>query len=110
MLVGDAVASARDWVQRSTIPGFRGAFLAGSAAHRAGGEELPPWSDVDVRLVLDMEGRFGGMTEVATDALSGRLQARIAASYDFADTARALSDFATRPKTGKLLVRVRPGT
>jgi hypothetical protein len=54
MLVRDAIAAARDWVHRDAarLPGFAGAFLAGSTAHRDGRDELPPWSDVDVRVVI----------------------------------------------------------
>ncbi|MGI5242723.1 NADP-dependent oxidoreductase [Dactylosporangium sp. CA-139066] len=87
------------------------------AAVRPGGTLLsitfpPPAAhdDVDVRLVLDMEARHGGMAEVAADALAGRLRARIAARYEFADAVRALTHFATGHKTGKLLVRVGSGT
>jgi NADPH:quinone reductase-like Zn-dependent oxidoreductase len=85
------------------------------AAVRPGGRLLTitfpppaPHDEVDIRLVLDMEGRHGGMAEVARDAAAGRLRARIAARYEFADAVRALTDFARRHKTGKLVVRVRP--
>jgi NADPH:quinone reductase-like Zn-dependent oxidoreductase len=97
------------------VPGDRLERVA--AAVRPGGRLLtitfppPPAHDgIDVQLVLDMEGRFGGMAEVAADAVAGRLRARIAAEYEFADAVRALSDFATRHKTGKLVVRVRSRT
>jgi hypothetical protein len=54
VLVGEATAAAREWVGRYAAgkAGFRGAFLAGSAAHRVAGAELPRWSDVDVRVVV----------------------------------------------------------
>ncbi|GAA4262444.1 NADP-dependent oxidoreductase [Dactylosporangium darangshiense] len=93
------------------LPGDRLERLV--AAVRPGGTLLSitfpppaPHDEVDVRLVLDMEGRYGGMAEVAVDALAGRLRARIAARYEFADAVRALADFAGRHKTGKLVVRV----
>lgn len=50
MLVGEARDAARDWVRRHADG--RAAFLAGSAAHRDAGAEQPPWSDVDVRVVV----------------------------------------------------------
>ncbi|MEV8513654.1 NADP-dependent oxidoreductase [Dactylosporangium sp. NPDC051484] len=94
------------------LPGDRLERLV--AAVRPGGRLLTitfpppaPRDEVDVRLVLDMQGRFGGMAEVAADAVAGKLRARIAARYEFDDAVRALSDFATRHKTGKLVVRVR---
>ncbi|MFG2044178.1 zinc-binding dehydrogenase [Dactylosporangium sp. NPDC048998] len=97
------------------LPGDRLERLV--AAVRPGGRLLtitfpPPerHDEADVRLVLDMEGRFGGMAEVAADAVAGDLRARIAARYEFDDAARALSDFAARHKTGKLVVRVRSRT
>lgn len=54
MLAGPARAAARDWVERHAAPEpwFRGAYLAGSAADRAAEAEQPPWSDVDVRIVV----------------------------------------------------------
>ncbi|MEV6922999.1 NADP-dependent oxidoreductase [Dactylosporangium sp. NPDC051485] len=83
------------------------------AAVRPGGRLLSitfpppaPHDEVDVRLVLDMQARHGGMAEVAADAVAGRLRARIDGRYEFADAVRALADFATRHKTGKLVVRV----
>jgi NADPH:quinone reductase-like Zn-dependent oxidoreductase len=87
------------------------------AAVRPGGTLLSitfpppaPHDEVDVRLVLDMQARHGGMAEVAADAAAGQLRATIAARYEFADAVQALSDFAGRHKTGKLVVRVRSGT
>jgi NADPH:quinone reductase-like Zn-dependent oxidoreductase len=94
------------------LPGDRLDRLA--AAVRPGGTLLsitfpppPPHPGIDARLVLDMEARHGGMAEVAAAAVAGRLRARIARRYEFADAVQALSDFATRHKTGKLVVRVR---
>jgi NADPH:quinone reductase-like Zn-dependent oxidoreductase len=85
-----------------------------AAAVRPGGRLLtitfpppPAFAGIDVQLVLDLAGRFGGMAEVAADAVAGRLRARIARRYEFEDAARALADFAGRHKTGKLVVRVR---
>ncbi len=54
MRVGDGRAAAGDWVRRhaARLPGFRGAYLAGSTADRPATAELPPWSDVDVHVVL----------------------------------------------------------
>jgi NADPH:quinone reductase-like Zn-dependent oxidoreductase len=96
------------------LPGDRLDRVA--AAVRPGGRlvsiTLPPPRPVpgiEVRLVLDVTGRHGGLAEVAADAVAGRLRARIAARYEFADALAALDHFAGRPKHGKLVVRVRSG-
>lgn len=49
MLAGEARAAARHWVPRHAghLPGFRGAYLAGSAAERPADAPQPPWPDVD---------------------------------------------------------------
>jgi hypothetical protein len=54
MLAGEARAAARDWVQlhAAGAPWFRGAYLAGSAADRPADAVQPPWSDVDVTVVV----------------------------------------------------------
>jgi hypothetical protein len=54
MRVAEAVEAARDWVATTApaIPRFRGAFLTGSAASAPGTASLPPWSDVDVAVVV----------------------------------------------------------
>jgi hypothetical protein len=54
MLVGEARAAARHWVQRhaAAAPGFRGAFLTGSAAARPAAEPMAAWSDIDVSVVV----------------------------------------------------------
>ncbi len=55
MLVGDARATAVDWVQRfaAQTPDFRGAFFTGSTTAMPLDVELPASSDVDVAVVLD---------------------------------------------------------
>lgn len=52
---GEAIAAARDWVQvhGRQLPGFSGAWLAGSVAWQPPAAHHPPWSDVDVMLLLD---------------------------------------------------------
>lgn len=54
MLAGEARDAARDWVRQhaADVPGFRGAYLAGSAADRPADAVQPPWSDVDVTIVV----------------------------------------------------------
>ncbi|TWF79874.1 hypothetical protein FHX44_115810 [Pseudonocardia hierapolitana] len=52
MLAGEARDAALHWVRQNTPPGFRGAFLAGSAADRPADAVQPPWSDVDVTVVV----------------------------------------------------------
>ncbi|WP_219414647.1 hypothetical protein [Pseudonocardia nigra] len=77
MLVEDGRAAARDWVARHAADEswFRGAFFSGSAVWRGGSEPLPPWSDVDVRLVvadaIPAPGKFrhrGALLDVSTVA------------------------------------------
>lgn len=60
---------------------------------------------VPVRFVLDMDGTFGGMREVAHAAVGG-LTAVVSRVYDLADGVRACVDFARRHTTGKLVVRM----
>ncbi|GAA5115764.1 hypothetical protein [Pseudonocardia adelaidensis] len=52
MLAGEARAAALDWARCRTEPGFRGAYLAGSTADRPADAVQPPWSDVDVTVVV----------------------------------------------------------
>ncbi len=54
MLAGAARAAAEDWVARHVVaePWFRGAYLAGSTADRPAASVQPPWSDVDVTVVV----------------------------------------------------------
>jgi NADPH:quinone reductase-like Zn-dependent oxidoreductase len=60
--------------------------------------------DVDLRFVLDMEGRFGGMREVAELAAGGLLRATIGRRYALEEGAQACVDFDRRHTTGKLVV------
>lgn len=54
MLIHDAKQLVREWVdaEASRLPGFAGAYFAGSAMWRRDDEELPAASDVDVWFVL----------------------------------------------------------
>ncbi len=55
MLVREAKDVARQWVREEAagLPGFNGAFLAGSINWLPDGAELPATSDVDLMVVLD---------------------------------------------------------
>lgn len=55
MLVREARDVARQWVREEAVglPGFNGAFLAGSINWLPDGAELPTTSDVDLMVVLD---------------------------------------------------------
>lgn len=55
MLVRDAKAIARQWVEReaSSLPGFYGAYLAGSMSSMPADAVLPDASDVDITVLLD---------------------------------------------------------
>ena len=57
MTVREAKEIAADWVVRegSRMPGYSGAFFAGSINGRSAGETQPPGSDVDFFIVLDQE-------------------------------------------------------
>lgn len=69
----------------------------------------PEWlgrDDIELRFVLDMEGRFGGMKEVAETAVRGELAASIGRRYTFDEAPQAIMDFARRHTTGKLVVRM----
>ncbi|MBM2620427.1 NADP-dependent oxidoreductase [Actinoplanes sp. LDG1-06] len=56
--------------------------------------------DIRFELVLDLDGRFGGMAEVAA------LRPTIAATYPFANAVQALTDFAHHHTVGKLVVTI----
>jgi hypothetical protein len=60
--------------------------------------------DVELRFVLDMEGSFGGMREVAGLAGGGGLRATIGRRYTLDQGAQACVDFDRRHTTGKLVV------
>lgn len=53
----EAKRIVRDWVEEeaSKTPGFQGAFLIGSINWRTEDEPMPPTSDVDVRIVVDID-------------------------------------------------------
>jgi NADPH:quinone reductase-like Zn-dependent oxidoreductase len=62
--------------------------------------------DVDLRFVLDMDGTFGGMREVADIAIRGELPATIGRRYTLDQGVHACVDFVRRHTTGKLVVTV----
>ncbi|BCJ33827.1 oxidoreductase [Actinocatenispora thailandica] len=69
----------------------------------------PEWlgrEDIDLHFVLDLDGRFGGMREVAEDAVRGALATTIGRRYRFDEAPQAIVDFARRHTTGKLVVRM----
>lgn len=55
--VRQAKTVASRWVDQEgpRLPGFRGAYFAGSIGSLADDAPLPPWSDVDVMVVLDRD-------------------------------------------------------
>jgi hypothetical protein len=55
MLARDAKRIATEWVlaQATDTPGFHGAFFAGSITTARDDAPFPPWSDIDVKIVLD---------------------------------------------------------
>jgi len=56
MLIKEANDLVRQWVadEVSQLPGFCGAFIAGSTNFLADDDPLPPSSDIDVKIVLDV--------------------------------------------------------
>jgi NADPH:quinone reductase-like Zn-dependent oxidoreductase len=62
--------------------------------------------DVDLRFVLDMDGTFGGMRDVADLAIRGELPATIGRRYTLDQGGQACVDFARRHTTGKLVVTI----
>ena len=59
MTAGRARRIALDWVRENadSFPGFSGAYLIGSINFREQDDPLPPTSDIDVRIVVDMDDR-----------------------------------------------------
>jgi hypothetical protein len=57
----DAIEAARAYLadHRDAIPGYRGAFIAGSVAQLEHDAPVPPGSDVDVMIVADEAGALG---------------------------------------------------
>jgi NADPH:quinone reductase-like Zn-dependent oxidoreductase len=107
--------SGVDAVFNLTLPGDRLAEAA--AALRPGGTLVtitfpvtqPEWlgrDDVELCFVLDMDGRLGGMREVAEAAERGELAATIGRRYMLDAGAQAVADFANLHTFGKLVVRV----
>jgi NADPH:quinone reductase-like Zn-dependent oxidoreductase len=104
-----------DIAVNAVLPGDRLAALA--VAIRPGGRLLTitypvprPGSlgrdDVHLHFVLDLDARFGGMCEVADQAVGGGLSATIGRRYRLADGARACADFVREHTTGKLVVTI----
>jgi NADPH:quinone reductase-like Zn-dependent oxidoreductase len=62
--------------------------------------------DVSLRFILDMDGTFGGMREVADVAIRGELPATIGRRYTLDQGVQACIDFARRHTTGKLVVTI----
>jgi NADPH:quinone reductase-like Zn-dependent oxidoreductase len=96
-----------------TLPGDRLTEIAG--AIRPGGRLLTITypvpqqedigrDDVDLRFVLDLDGRHGGMREVCQLAAGGRLPATISRRYTLDQGAQACVDFVHEHTTGKLVV------
>lgn len=66
MRAGEARAIAQQWVEREarTTAGFAGAFIAGSTNWLPDDAEIPPGSDVDIKLVLDTPDVSGDHTKM----------------------------------------------
>lgn len=62
--------------------------------------------DVDLRFVLDLDGRYGGMREVGELAADGQLPATIGRHYTLEQGPQACVDFVREHTTGKLVVTI----
>ncbi|NMO22182.1 hypothetical protein HPC49_38705 [Pyxidicoccus fallax] len=102
MNVGQAIQRARSWVEQQAprIPGFHGAFLAGSLTRMAPETPLEPWRDVDVvMLTTDRDAIKDDRLELVHDGLvlecavlgdePFRSPERILGSAEFADNLAA---------------------
>jgi hypothetical protein len=71
MRVDAARAIARDWVLREAagLPGFRGAYTAGSVNWLPDDADLPAASDLDVMVVLDGDGVTAGRRKLIQDGV-----------------------------------------
>lgn len=72
MNVDQAIQRARAWVeqQSASIPGFHGAFLAGSLTRMSPDAPLEPWRDVDVVVVTTAPGSvMGDRLELSLDGI-----------------------------------------
>lgn len=65
MLVKEAKTIAREWVLEEAVklPGFYGAYIAGSTNWKADDEPLPPESDIDIKVVIDGDERTPSFTK-----------------------------------------------
>lgn len=61
--------------------------------------------DVDFHFMLDMDGVYGGMPDVAEAAGSGKLTAQIAQTLPFAQAVDAVVSYATTKPLGNIVVR-----
>ncbi|WP_346131468.1 zinc-binding dehydrogenase [Lentzea roselyniae] len=108
----DACPRQVDVAFNLALPGDRLAGIAGAV--RTGGRlftithPLPvrDRDDIDVEFVLDLDGRLGGMREVAELAASGALPVTIGRRYVLDEGPKACADFVREHTTGKLVVTV----
>lgn len=91
MTVGEARAIARQWVSEdgAQVPGFVGAYFAGSISWLADAEPLPPMSDLDVNLVV--EGHCSTRRKIAYRGVL--LEANYIAMDSLQTPEAALSDY-----------------
>ena len=71
MLVSEARAIARSWVlaEAGNLPGFHGAYIAGSTGNLPEDVVYPPSSDLDVKVVMDEPPDTGGPQKHIWDGL-----------------------------------------
>ena len=67
----DAIEKAGEWVtaHAGDIEGLQGAFLTGSVIWLSDEDDLPPWSDVDIKIVLESPASSFGWGKRRVDGL-----------------------------------------
>ena len=97
--VREAKRIAQDWVETKTpsIPNFRGAFLTGSINWKNDDEPLPPASDVDLKIVVDIDPQdqiFEEELRHKNQSVNGiTLEPTFNSIQDFSSPEQVLADF-----------------
>jgi hypothetical protein len=93
VLIAEARERARGWVRQNAArePGFAGAFFTGSSGELQADAALPPTSDVDIVVVLDVRTAPPKLGTIVIDGLV--LEVTYAALAEFDDTAAVARNY-----------------
>jgi len=97
--VREAKRIAKDWVEAesTSIPNFRGAFLTGSINWKNDEDPLPPASDVDLKVIVDIDSHdpiFEGDLRHQNLSLEGiTLEPTFNSIQDFSSPEQVLADY-----------------